>query len=337
MANVFNDLIGLMLDLTDEQLEKVKAYILAHLKIAINPISCENHTCPHCGSLHIVKNGMKRNKQRYLCKDCKKTFVPTTKTIAYKSHYSTDTWIDYVGYMLLGLSTRKAGKLCGIDYKTAFYWRHKIVGSLKEVLDNKLVLQGIIEADETFFPVSYKGNHSKDGFIMPRKPHKRGEKAKKRGISREKVCVSTMIDQNKHIQAEIAGLGRITTEQLEKLNKIEDNSILVTDKALAYIKFADNHGFELIRLKAGKEYKRGMYHLGHINAFHSTLKRFMRGFNGVSTKHLPNYLNWHIWLVKTAEMVRNVRVSDMLGQAMEHPFEITDKQIHQKEALPLAA
>ena len=121
------------------------------------------------------------------------------------------------------------------------------------------------------------------------------------------------------------------------MNKIEDNSILVTDKALAYIKFADNHGFELIRLKAGKEYKRGMYHLGHINAFHSTLKRFMRGFNGVSTKHLPNYLNWHIWLVKTAEMVRSVRVSDMLGQAMEHPFEITDKQIHQKEALPLAA
>lgn len=93
----------------------------------------------------------------------------------------------------------------------------------------------------------------------------------------------------------------------------------------------------MIRLKAGKEYKRRMYHLGHINAFHSTLKRFMRGFNGVSTKHLSNYLNWHIWLVKSAEMVRKTRMEDMIRQAMEHPFEMTDKQIHDKEPLPLVA
>lgn len=335
--NVFNDLIELMLDLTDEQLEKVKAFILAKLKISINPLTIEKHVCPYCGSLHIVKNGMNKGKQRYFCKTCKKNFVSTTNSIAKYSRFTQETWANYVDCMLSGLSVRKTAQICGIDYKTAFYWRHKIMGSLKEVLDGKLTLQGVIEADETFFPVSYKGNHSKDGFIMPRKPHKRGERAKKRGISREKVCVSCMIDQDKNIQSEIAGLGRITTEQLEKLNKIGANSILVTDKALAYIRFASNNGFELIRLKAGKEYKRGLYHLGHINAFHSTLKRFMSVFNGVSTKHLSNYLNWHIWLVKTAETVRNIRVRDMLGQAMEHPFEITDKQIHEKEPLPLIA
>ena len=335
--NVFNEIIQLMLDLTDEQLEKVRAFILTKLKIIVNPISVEIRKCPYCNGLHIVKNGKNKGKQRFFCKDCNRNFVSTTNSIAANSRFSNETWINYVDCMLSGLSVRHTAYICGIDYKTAFYWRHKIIGSLKEVLDDKLSLQGIIEADETFFPISYKGNHSKDGFIMPRKPHKRGEKAKKRGISREKVCVSCMIDQNKNIQSEIAGLGRITTEQLEKLNKIEPNSILVTDKALAYIKFANNNGFELIRLKAGKEYKRGIYHLGHINSFHSTLKRFMRGFNGVSTKHLPNYLNWHIWLVKTAEMIRNTRVDDMLEQAIQHPFVITDKQIHQKVALPIAA
>ena len=92
-----------------------------------------------------------------------------------------------------------------------------------------------------------------------------------------------------------------------------------------------------MRLKAGKEYKRGMYHLGHINAFHSTLKRFLRPFNGVSTKHLPNYLNGHIWLTKTAEMARTARVTDMFTQAVRHPFVITNKQIHKKPPLPIAA
>ena len=71
-------------------------------------------------------------------------------------------------------------------------------------------------------------------------------------------------------------------------------------------------------MKAGKEYKRGMYSLAHINAFHSGLKRFLRPFNGVSTKHLPNYLNWHIWLQKTLSMMFDARTDDMLMPFSTH-------------------
>lgn len=38
--------------------------------------------------------------------------------------------------------------------------------------------------------------------------------------------------------------------------------------------------------------KRGIYHLNNVNAYHSRLKRWLRPFNGVSTKYLPNYLTW---------------------------------------------
>ena len=212
------------------------------------------------------------------------------------------------------------------------------MGSLKEVLDGKLSLKGIIEADETFFPISYKGNHklSKD-FVMPRKARHRGKQITKRGISNEQVCVSCMVDRNNGMQADIAGLGRIKFSQLEHLNKIENNAILVTDKALTYRKYAEKFGFELVQLKAGKEYKRGMYSLGHINAFHSGLKRFLRPFNGVSTKHLPNYLNWHIWLLKTVSMMFGARTTDMLDNAIQHPYMITQEKIHRKEALPIVA
>jgi len=37
-------------------------------------------------------------------------------------------------------------------------------------------------------------------------------------------------------------------------------------------------------------HKHGIYHLNNVNAYHSRLKRWLRPFNGVSTKHLPNYL-----------------------------------------------
>ena len=37
--------------------------------------------CPHCQSTHFVKNGTKCNNQRYLCRDCKKSFVEQTGTL----------------------------------------------------------------------------------------------------------------------------------------------------------------------------------------------------------------------------------------------------------------
>ena len=61
--NVFNEIIQLMLDLTDEQLEKVRAFILTKLKIIVNPISVEIRKCPYCNGWHIVKNG--KNKGSY--------------------------------------------------------------------------------------------------------------------------------------------------------------------------------------------------------------------------------------------------------------------------------
>ncbi|MCD8327462.1 MAG: hypothetical protein LUC90_12545 [Lachnospiraceae bacterium] len=34
--------------------------------------------CPYCGSSSIIRYGLKHGKQRFLCKSCRKTFLPTT-------------------------------------------------------------------------------------------------------------------------------------------------------------------------------------------------------------------------------------------------------------------
>ena len=39
--------------------------------------------------------------------------------------------------------------------------------------------------------------------------------------------------------------------------------------------------------------KKGIYHIQHINSYHSNLKKFIRKFNDVSTKYLNNYLIWN--------------------------------------------
>ena len=60
----------------------------------------------------------------------------------------------------------------------------------------------------------------------------------------------------------------------------------------SYVRFSNANGIELVQLKTGKA-KKGIYNIQHINSYHSQLKRFMKSFNGVSTKYLNNYLIWH--------------------------------------------
>ena len=161
---------------------------------------------------------------------------------------------------------------------------------------NQVTLDGIIEADETFFTVLYKGNHSKSkAFEMPRKAYKRGHSTHIRGLSKAKVCVSCAVNRAGLSIARITNTGRVSTKDLHRLydGRIESDAILVTDKLNSYVRFAKANGITLVQLKTGKA-KKDIYNIQHINSYHSQLKKFMRGFNGVSTKYLNNYLAWHI-------------------------------------------
>jgi len=44
------------------------------------------------------------------------------------------------------------------------------------------------------------------------------------------------------------------------------------------------------------KHKEGLYHIQHINALHSNLKKWMNRFNGVATKYTSNYIKWFKWL-----------------------------------------
>jgi len=39
-----------------------------------------------------------------------------------------------------------------------------------------------------------------------------------------------------------------------------------------------------------------VFHIQNVNAYHSRFKTWIRRFNGVATKYLPNYLGWYRWL-----------------------------------------
>jgi transposase-like protein len=252
--------------------------------------------CLHCGSVHVIKHGMKNDVQRFMCKDCGKTFNDLSFSPMSRSNIKTSKWLNYAKCMILGYSIRKSARIIEVSVKTSFYMRHRILDAVRNNLGIGNI-SGIIEMDETYLPESFKGNHQKSGFTMPRPPRKRGKEVKTRGISKEQVCIATAIDRTGNIILEMVTKGRISTRDLKRLyeKRIAHDSSICTDSHKSYISFAATHVAHHYRIPRGK-HKTGVYHINHVNSLHSKFKSWIRPFNGVSTKYLSNYLYWFKWL-----------------------------------------
>ncbi|MBU3101992.1 hypothetical protein KPL44_22380 [Clostridium sp. DSM 17811] len=62
-------------------------------------------------------------------------------------------------------------------------------------------------------------------------------------------------------------------------------------------------------------YKEGIYHIQHINTFHSKLKKWKYGFQSVSTKYLANYMYWFKWLQSFSTQKDTVKSKFLLVQS----------------------
>ena len=150
----------------------------------------ENLLCPYCQSGSFVRWGKRNDLQRYHCKDCHKKFNSLTKTPLARLR-KKGLWLMYSECLKEGLSVRKTANICNVHKNTAFRWRHRFLENIKSIKADHL--HGIVEADETYFLRSEKGNKN-----LTRKPRKRGGKASKRGLSKEQVCVFVSRDRNKN-------------------------------------------------------------------------------------------------------------------------------------------
>lgn len=251
--------------------------------------------CPACGSSKVVRNGKRKDGvQKFCCKECGRAFVAKSSTIASGTRKPLDTWIKYIECMMNWATVRESAERCNISEHTSFIWRHKILDAMR-IMMGKVTLEGIVEADEAYLPISYKGNHKKSkDFDMQRAPRKRGSEVHKRGLSNELVCIPCAVDRNGQSIGKATNIGQCSSDDINDLlsGKIKSQSSFCTDGNSVYRKLTKEEDLNLIQLKGGKA-KKGIYHIQHINSYHSDLKRFLAFFKGVSTKYLNNYIVWN--------------------------------------------
>ena len=244
--------------------------------------------CPHCQSTAVVKWGSANRLRRYRCKPCDVTFNCLTETPLAQLH-KRELWGGQAQALIDGVSLRKVAGCLGVHIETAFRWRHRFLKAPKALKPK--VLDGTVEADETYFLHSRKGSRK-----LERPARKRGGKAKKRGLSAEQVPVLIARDRNKTTTDQILA-DRSTASIAAVLEPIVAKSaVLVSDGGGAgpYRAFANKAGIVHVGLNLSEgEHSWGIYHVQNVNNYCSSLKRWMRRFNGVATKYLDSYLGWH--------------------------------------------
>lgn len=275
----------------------------------------EKPTCSFCGASNYIAHGSYKTTsediKRYKCKKCGRTFTQVNNSIISSSNLSLIDWIKFIDCLYNAFPLNKTARLCGISVQAAQENRYKLFYALK-ILDDKIKLKGNVVIDETYVPVSYKGNYIADNQKPPRKSHKRGGENSVPGTSKNQVCVVCALDDSGNSIARVAGVatGSITKLDYALGNSIDNEfvDVIYADKSRAIKGYANKKDIlikaEKLLVKNKKRAKNIIYngetvtinrYLQRINSYHSRLKKFIDGFNGLSSSYLAGYMYLFAW------------------------------------------
>lgn len=240
--------------------------------------------CPHCQAdgEQLRPWGHSHGLARMRCRACGKTSNALTGTALARLR-KREQWLGYAQALIEGMSVRRAAQDCGVDKNTAFLWRHRFLAAPAK--HRPAHEGGIVEADETFFLQSFKGQRK-----LPRPARKRGGV----GAHWERMAVLVVRDRS----------GQTADFRLEKVDAahiaaalgplVDKDAILCTDGAGVYQAAAREMGLahRPVNLQRGIRVIDGAFHIQNVNAYDSRLKQWMARFHGVATKYLEDYLGW---------------------------------------------
>lgn len=105
--------------------------------------------CPHCKSAKIIRYGHHNWTQRFLCKECKRTFGSTQFTLFYHSRVSYEKWMKFIQCELLHLTLKQTSEICELSMKACFNMRDKLYKAVNKREEAKQ-LSGTTEVDALY-------------------------------------------------------------------------------------------------------------------------------------------------------------------------------------------
>lgn len=243
--------------------------------------------CPHCESTDVAHKNETQEKGevgrtgRYNCHTCRATFKVTQGTVFHGTKIPLQKWVLAISLVLnakKSLSSHQLSRDLDLNQKTAWYIQTRIRAEMANKT-NPIVLQGIIEADETYIG----GKPRKENKKEDREPAPRG-----RGTS--KTAVIGAVERGGQVVAEVAkGLtGRDIFEFIRRVVNVKESE-LMTDEYHAYNALSSQLKHHVINHQ--EQYVEGNKHTNTIEGFWNLLKKAYHGsHHHYSVGYTPLYV-----------------------------------------------
>lgn len=294
----FVKLLGQLASLSKQQRAQVRSALDSPPNISVSAVASVipgPKACPHCQAPaeQLRPWGHSHGLARLRCHACGKTSNALTGTpLAHLR--KRERWLHYAQALIEGVSVRQAGQRCDVHKNTAFRWRHRFLAAA--ATHRAEHEGGIVEADETFFLESFKGQRK-----LPRPARKRA------GVGAQWERIAVLVVRDRSGQTADFRLEKVDAHHIAAVLRplVDKDAILCTDGARVYQAVARATGLahRAINVQQGIRVIDGAFHIQNVNAYDSRLKEWIRRFHGVATKYLENYLGWRRMLERCRQNI----------------------------------
>jgi transposase-like protein len=241
--------------------------------------------CPRCRSDLTVKNGSYGPFQRYLCKNCDRTFNDKTGTIFAHSKIALRKWLFSIyAFLRFNTSLNQLRREIDVAYRTV----HQRVQRFMRALDAPVLdLIGPVEIDEVYVSAGKKGRE-RDRPSRSRGLSTRG----RRSYEEDKPPIFVLVDRGTGQRYVIpAKTADESTVRLLLAARQQESLTIYTDGFRAYDPFEGDDTFERESVIHGDgDYVDGEVHVNTCESHGSLLRPWLSPHRGVSKDKLTQYL-----------------------------------------------
>lgn len=300
---------------TVEIIEQTRKIVKIVSKELVTKPKSEIKCCLHCGSVKIKKKGFTKGKvQRYLCRDCGKTFSENYGLITHYTHLSEWQWQEIIRGTICQLSITKIAKNIDVSISTVWTCRMKVYQTIKNIYGYCDTFNNIVEVDGKYERVSFKGMKNKEWFInklgrLPRHHMSKADRhkylvscgkyeelsktkpnilkemiysAQKRLMGRatiaaghQRVCILTAIDRTGNMYIEPITVGTADAQDIcKKLTGRIAHDAVMVTDKHYSYKYYTREE-QIKHIRINsKTHTNGAYSLSRVNSLHSAIDRF---------------------------------------------------------------
>ena len=239
--------------------------------------------CPSCDAQVAWHDGANGSRPRYRCPSCGTRFGLLSGTIFANAKLPLHKIMKIVEVMCHNASLRLIETVCEVSHGTAFLWRHKVFSTVSGWQDH-VVLSGRVWIDEMYFEDT-------------RAEHEPG-KPRRKGLSKDKVCVVVAIDSYKQALAIVSENGKPSTKRINDALKahIKEGSTIVHDCEKAHNALVRDLRLVDERYKAVTTDPVYLEQMALVNHLCSWIRRYVERFACMKSENLQAYLDWFVYL-----------------------------------------